>query len=193
MSRIALLPLAQRAIAAALYDGAIAIDATVGNGHDTLFLAQQVGERGQVFGFDIQPVALEQARTRLAQAGLLSRVSLINRPHEQMFAAIPGQYHGAVRAVMFNLGYLPGGDKTIVTRTAGTLRALQSALALLATGGARISVIAYTGHAQGREEAQAVRGWVEALRRDHYRVDITVPPAKQAPELILIEKSATPQ
>ena len=70
MTQRPLTTLAQQAVAAVLGPGGLAVDATVGNGHDTLFLARRVAPRGRVFGFDIQPAALAGARRRLAAAGL---------------------------------------------------------------------------------------------------------------------------
>ncbi|MEW4531417.1 FAD-dependent oxidoreductase [Maioricimonas sp. JC845] len=134
--------------------GDVAVDATAGNGHDTRLLAQLVGERGRVFAFDVQEAALEQTAKRLREAGL-NNVTLLQRDHAGLAAAVPEDLHGQVAAVMFNLGYLPGGDHTIVTRTGSTLRALQAALAMLRPGGV-MTVMVYRGHPGGAEEAAAV-------------------------------------
>lgn len=87
-------------------EGDICVDATVGNGFDTLFLAECVGQKGKVYGFDIQQTALDNTKKLLTEAGLLDRVYLFHDSHSHM-----GTYlsNNTVKAVMFNLGYLPGG------------------------------------------------------------------------------------
>lgn len=134
-----------------LHPGDAAIDATVGNGHDTLFLAHCVGPAGRVDGFDIQLEAI--AATRLRTDGL-PQVRLHACGHETMAELVTGP----VSAVLFNLGYLPSGDKDVVTRRDTTLAALDSSLALLAEQGI-LSVVVYPGHPGGREEADAVEAW----------------------------------
>lgn len=187
MRSVSLVELAHQAISQVLADGVIAIDATVGNGHDTLFLAQGVGDHGQVYGLDIQPNALEATRRRLVSAAVLPRVSLLHAGHEHLATVIPEHLHGQVKAIMFNLGYLPGGDKSLTTQAVTTVAALQAAIILLAPGG-RLTVVAYAGHAHGRDEADALRCWVGTLDIHHYQVEYTRPPAPAAPELIMIEK-----
>lgn len=139
---------------------ALAIDATAGNGHDTVFLAGLVGPAGRVVGFDLQAAAIESAQNRLRHAGLLERVSLHTVGHENMEDLIgPPENLRPVTAVMFNLGYLPGGDKRLTTRTETTLHALEAAARLLAPGGV-LSVVGYTGHPGGGAETAAVQGWL---------------------------------
>jgi predicted methyltransferase len=188
MARVSLVALAHQAVAAVLAPGDIAIDATVGNGHDTLFLAQQVGINGKVYGFDIQEAALDSAWQRLLAAGETAQVALYHAGHEAMAVLLPETVAGRVRAVMFNLGYLPGGDKQRTTGTSTTLAAVQAALSLLAPGGV-ISLLAYTGHPGGREETEQLKAWLAYLPRDLFAVSVTVPPgaAENAPQWILIE------
>lgn len=144
--------LAHEEIRERLAPGDVAIDATVGNGRDTRFLSELVGAAGKVFAFDVQAEAL--ARTA-ALLGDVNNVTLLQRDHAEMRDAIPAEHHGRVAAVMFNLGYLPGGDRTITTRTATTLAAISAALELLKPDGV-LTVVAYTGHAGGAEETDAV-------------------------------------
>lgn len=185
------LPLVQQAHAALgeiLAGGDIAIDATVGNGHDTLFLARAVGEGGTVYGFDIQEAALDTAYRRLQEERVARRVSLYHAGHEAMAVVLPESVQGRVKAVMFNLGYLPGGEKRRTTGINTTLAALEQARSLLAPGGA-ISVLAYTGHPGGREEAEAVRRWAAGLSPDQYRAMSTVPDERRsAPEWLLVAR-----
>lgn len=161
------------------------VDATVGNGHDTAFLADCVGPTGRVFGFDIQSAALEAAAERLRP---LAQVRLLQAGHEQMAARLPPDAAGRITAVMFNLGYLPGSDKTIVTQPASTLAAIEQALGLLAVGGI-ITLVLYAGHPGGAEEAAAVRHFTEGL--DHIVFETEYVPAaigKPGPELLSIKR-----
>lgn len=153
---------AQEFIGQAIQPGDEAIDATAGNGHDTLFLARAAGPTGTVYAFDIQPAALEATRDRLRRAGLDERVRLIRCGHEELQQRLPPGSHGKIQAVMFNLGYLPGSDQRIVTRPHTTLLAIEQAAEMLAPGG-RMTVLAYRGHEGGEEETQAVTARLMAL------------------------------
>lgn len=190
MPRLSLVKLAQEAVQEVLQPGDRAIDATVGNGHDTLFLARCVGQEGKVYGIDKQREALASARARLDRHGVAARVMLIHAGHEELLDFIPPDLHGKIKAIMFNLGYLPGSDHSLITQPATTLAALKAAQRLLLPGG-RITLLAYTGHPGGREEAETVKRWVRELAADRYRVRIEAPASCQnePPELILIEKS----
>ncbi len=185
---ISLVKLAHNAISSCLLAGDIAVDATMGNGFDTCFLAKLVGEKGVVYSFDLQQPALEATRQRLHDNGLLQRVRLIQDNHSQISSYLAADHIGLIRCAMFNLGYLPGSDKTIQTEPASTLEALNTLLSLLASPG-MISLIAYTGHQGGQHEADKVKEWAQQLSKKEYRVSIQIPQAvKQSPpELILIE------
>ncbi len=185
MSRGNLIELAHAAVSGCLRPGEWAVDATVGNGHDTLFLAAAVGEAGHVWGFDLQAQALANTGQRLAEAGLDAQVTLLATGHERMAECLPGQ-RGAIRAVMFNLGYLPGSDKHCTTRPATTRRALDAACDLLMPGGV-ITVIAYTGHPGGEEEAESVLTWSAALGCE-FLVWREVPPRPKAPQLTVVSR-----
>jgi len=150
-------------IRSALTRGDTAVDATVGNGHDTLFLAECVGPTGRVVGFDIQPSALTETTRRLREAGLDERVELLLRGHEEMTAWFAESASLArPKAVMFNLGYQPGGNKSVITRPVTTVTALGAALDLLVPGGV-ISVVLYPGHEGGRAETEAVLSWARTV------------------------------
>jgi SAM-dependent methyltransferase len=150
------------AIATTLGAGERAVDATVGNGHDTLFLAEQVGPGGQVAGFDIQPAAIAATSRRLEAAGMRARTALHQVGHEHLVASLPAEWAGTVGVVTFNLGYLPGGDKHQVTLVETTLPALRQACLLLRPGGI-LSVMAYPHHAGGKTEADAVADWANRI------------------------------
>lgn len=148
-----LIELAQTLVSESLGLGDEAIDATLGNGHDTLFLSGCVGETGKVYGFDIQEEALRATGQRLSRAGIeKSAYELHLRSHESMAACVPGD----VGAIMFNLGYLPGGDKSRITQMETTLRALETALGLLNARGI-LTVMCYPGHEGGLQESEAVK------------------------------------
>lgn len=147
---------AQDAIRSVLEKDSIAIDATVGNGFDTLLLSQLVGERGRVFGIDLQSEALERTTARLAVTNV-ENVTLLCGSHADLDKLLPREHHGRVSAVMFNLGYLPRGNKAITTSTQSTLLAINKSVEVLRPGGV-ISIVAYTGRAVGLEETKAVEG-----------------------------------
>lgn len=141
MGFMSVLSFAHKLISERLTLGDRAIDATVGTGADTLFLAKTTGARGEVYGFDIQAAALKLAEERLRLAreetSSLSAVTLLERSHAEMAEAVPAIWHGTVGAVMFNLGYLPSGDadKNIITQPDSSIAALEASLQLLRPGG----------------------------------------------------------
>lgn len=163
-SRISVTAIAQSSVAKILGPGMRAIDATVGNGHDTLFLARKVAPGGRVLGLDVQQAAINATRQRLEAAGLAGTVDLRLAGHQHLAAATPTTWHGSVSVAMFNLGYLPGSNKQVVTRPDTTLPALEDARTVLAPGGL-LSVIVYPNHPGGDAEAAAVAQWVAGLSR----------------------------
>jgi len=182
-----------------LNPGDLAVDLTVGNGKDTLFLRETVGPAGCVVGFDIQLEALKSARSLLSDAGTtvniykegddrpglpVPGVHLFHADH----AGWPGIISGSPMAFIANLGYLPGGDRKIVTRTESTMAALGTAMDQLSSGG-RIAVVCYVVHEGGREEADAVKGLFGELDQKQFRVlKIMNPLADSSPFLMATEK-----
>lgn len=165
--------------------GDTAIDATAGNGRDTLFLAGLVGPLGRVYAFDIQEESLIRTASLLEQAHMRERVTLLQVGHEQISAYI----HEPVSVAMFNLGYRPGGDRRIVTRTRTTLSAVQAALGLLRQGGL-VVVVVYPGHAEGKEEQEALLSSCSGLNSAEYGVVYVsiLNQDNEPPALILIYK-----
>jgi len=135
--------------------GDLVIDATAGNGHDTLFLATAVGEGGRVLAFDVQAAAIDATRGRLEAAGLAGRVTLIEGSHAGIADHAAA---GTVAAVMFNLGYLPGHDHGRITEAGETIAALDASARVLRRGGL-LSVVCYPGHLGGGHEAESVGEW----------------------------------
>ena len=156
------------------------VDATMGNGHDTLFLAQLAK---QVYAFDIQEQALEKTRQRLAEAGL-DNVQLILAGHETL-----EQYTDHFKAVIFNLGYLPSADKSVITRPDTTLEALEKVCRGLEKGG-RAAIMIYYGHEGGKVEKDAVLDFVSQLPQQDFTVALykTINQINNPPFLVMIEK-----
>ncbi len=166
--------------------GHTAVDATCGNGHDTLLLARLVGADGHVYAFDIQQQAIAETGKKLTEAGLAQRVTLLHVGHEYMALHVATP----LQTVLFNLGYLPGGDRTIVTLPETTVAALHQALQLVAPGGIVLITI-YPGHRGGSEEQSAVELWAAGLdpQTAHSWRMGQVNSNPDAPYLLLIQKT----
>ena len=147
--------------------GDVVVDATLGNGHDALFLAGLVGERGRVIGFDVQSSAIESSEKRMLEHGI-GHYDFHLVGHEKMGEVISEETL-PLTVVMFNLGYLPNADKAIITREMTTIPALESALDLIRVGGL-VSIMCYPGHEGGDVESEAVSKWAGNLAREEYRV-----------------------
>jgi len=151
-----------------LRPGDIVIDATCGNGHDTLALARMVCTDeglGYVYAFDVQEDALANSAYLLDKhldPLLRKQVKLLQLCHSQIEKIVSDK---PIRLVTFNLGYLPGGDKNLITNVDTTLQALQAASNVLQPGGL-ISIVAYVGHPGGREEFEAVMKYGAGLPTD---------------------------
>ncbi|MFD1706778.1 class I SAM-dependent methyltransferase [Siminovitchia sediminis] len=149
--------------------GGNAIDGTVGNGNDTLFLAKLVGKNGRVFGFDIQQQAIQNTTSLLEENGVADRVTLFQRGHETLTESLPQETHGKISGAMFNLGYLPGGDKTVVTQPETTIAAITQLLSVLEKGGVLCLVI-YPGHEEGALERDHVLAFAKDLDQSKVHV-----------------------
>lgn len=168
-------------------DGYFAVDATCGNGHDTLLLAQLVGAGGHVWAFDIQQQAINATGVKLAEASRTNRVTLIRSGHEELARYITSPVH----AVLFNLGYLPGGDRNIITRPDTTESALKQSKELLMPNGIVIVTI-YPGHNGGNEEQFTVENWASGLdpRTFHCWRMNQVNVGNTAPYMLFVQKSS---
>jgi tRNA G37 N-methylase Trm5 len=166
-------------------EGDSVVDATAGNGHDTLYLALKVGQRGYVYAFDIQESALAHTASLLKKNNLLNRVALIGGSH----SCINEHVKVPLAAVVYNLGYLPGGDHSIVTRVNTTVQSIKQALALLIPGGL-ITVTLYPGHPEGVREKDKLLLFCENLLPAEYTVMHLEKLNRQTkpPELLLIQK-----
>ena len=159
MKLLRILPFARQLLRDTIIPGETVVDATAGNGNDTEFLAQHVGDSGHVFAFDIQQAALDATGIRLGE--LNERVTLVLDSHENVKQYIKRQIGGAV----FNLGYLPHSeDLTIVTTPDSTIKAIDIMLGMLKKGGI-IAISVYDGHEGGSEERDALLDYVKNLHQ----------------------------
>jgi hypothetical protein len=142
------------------------VDATIGNGHDTIFLAEWVGPSGHVDGFDIQNEAIDSTHQKLRDHSI-KHVTLHQLGHETMDSIV----EAPVKAVMFNLGYLPGENKELITLAHTTLTALQKSVELLALDGI-VTLVVYTGHPGGQEESEAVHAFCRSLNPEQHTTTI---------------------
>ncbi len=149
---------ARALVESAVSEGAKVIDATMGNGHDTLWLSNLVGDTGMVYAFDVQEEAVLNTKNRLEEAGVLSRAQLFLKGHENIGLTV----RCMVDAAVFNLGWLPGHEKSVRTRKETTLSAVNQALSMLKTGGI-LTICVYPGHEEGDEELNALTEWAEGL------------------------------
>lgn len=138
----------------------LCIDATAGTGKDTVFLAKLVGEKGRVISMDIQEMAIEQTKKRLLKERLSDRAEVVLDSHAHMDKYAQKD---SVSLIMFNLGYLPGGDHSLSTKADTTIEALEKGLNLLHEGG-MISLLIYSGGDSGFEEKKQVLAWLRELR-----------------------------
>ncbi|WP_158414037.1 tRNA (mnm(5)s(2)U34)-methyltransferase [Geoalkalibacter subterraneus] len=195
-----IVPWSQSLLAEVLATGDLAVDLTAGAGRDTLFLWQQVAPSGSVVAFDVQEAALERTRLLLQAEGVpvflhsyedpgsfaKPGVHLIHDSHAQWL-----QYDfDSPRVVIANLGYLPDGDRSLVTQKDSTLRALTVALRHLRDQG-RLAVVGYPGHEGGQEEVEAVGFLLSGLDPERWQVlHLRAANCPQAPLLWVAEKKA---
>lgn len=162
-----------------------AIDATLGNGNDTIFLSSLL-KRGMVYSFDIQKIAVDNFKETADRLNI-SNVIAINDGHENMDKYI----NKKVKAIMFNLGYLPKGDINIVTKSETTLTAIQKGLNLLMVGGI-ITIVAYP-HEEGRKEREVILNYLKSLNpKDYAIMEIGfINRSSSSPSVIVVEKNST--
>ena len=169
-----------------LQSGDYAIDATAGNGHDTLKLAGYVSPNGEVLGIDIQDQAIKSTQALLSQHKMADSVTVVKGNHQDLEKLVPSKWHKKVKAIVFNLGFLPGSDKTVITQAESTLKALKASVKLLAPNGL-LSVMLYPGHSGGDNEAEQVRAWARSLD-ETFKIKFIRGQSRspKAPELLLV-------
>ena len=156
------LPYTKQLLEQVVSPGDCVVDGTAGNGHDTLFLAELTGASGKVFAFDIQAEAIAATGERVQE---FEHVELVHDSH----AKIKEYVTEPISAAVFNLGYLPKGDHSIITKAQSTLMALEQCLDLLKANGLLLIVV-YSGHEGGSEERDAVLEFVTALPQKSFDV-----------------------
>lgn len=172
----------------AMYPGARAVDATMGNGHDTCWLCGLAGENGKVYGFDVQQEAVDRTQQRLEDAGMAERAELFCSGHQHMAELI----HEPVDVVMFNLGWLPGAEHGLTTLTETTLQAAEAALSILKENGL-MTICIYPGHDEGTRELHALLDWAAKLDDKRYDALLKayVNQPNHPPQLLAIKKKLT--
>ena len=165
--------------------GDIVIDATMGNGYDTIYLGNLVGENGKVYAFDVQEEAIKSTKKKVERDNMTDRVELILDGHQNLDKYVKEE----VSCVVFNLGYLPRAKHVVITKPDTTLEAIKKSLKLLKPNGI-ISIAAYIGHEGGLEEKNYICEYLDNLNQNEFNVlhmqftnQINNPP-----QLILIEK-----
>lgn len=164
-----ILEFARNILQTAVDEGDVAVDATIGNGHDTLFLAKLVGFTGHVYGFDIQETAITETTLRLEREKQKTHTTLFQTGHEALLEMIPVSDHEKITGAIFNLGYLPKGDKSIVTKPDTTIAAVEQLLTVMPKGGTIVLVV-YHGHPEGMDERDALLQFVKDLDQDKVHV-----------------------
>ena len=169
-----------------LCEGDVAVDFTMGNGNDTLFLSRAVGPMGKVYAFDIQEEALVSTREHLVSEGAPENYTLICASHH----LVKEYVNEPIKAGVFNLGYLPrSGKKSVTTMRKTTFPAVEAALELLAPDGVLIVAI-YPGHEEGALEGEMLREYFSTLSR--FRIcasEFHIPNSPTSPYFYLLEKS----
>ncbi len=143
--------------------GDVVLDATCGNGNDTLTLARLVGDEGFVYAFDIQKLAIENTRQLLKDNKLSDRTELILDSHENIDKYLDKKLDFAI----YNLGYLPKGDKNIKTDSLSTILSVQKTLNFMKAGGILL-VTCYRGHDKGLDEYYKVKDFAEKLDQKNF-------------------------
>ena len=142
----------------------LCIDATLGNGYDTLFLLKNLKENGFVFGFDIQNDAIKNTKKLLKNKNF-SKYKLIEDSHVNFEKYIKEK----IDLVVYNLGYLPGGDKTITTKSKSTLKSIKSAMDILKKHG-MIFITAYPGHNEGQNELNLMKNYFKTVDQRNFNI-----------------------
>ncbi|MDC3412418.1 methyltransferase domain-containing protein [Aquibacillus sp. 3ASR75-11] len=159
---------AHELILQAVEPGETIIDATCGNGHDTVVLSKAVGVNGQVLAFDIQKQALRNTKQLLDKQDIRN-VTLIHASHENIRFYLHEEDHGTLSGAIFNLGYLPGSDKSVITNANSTIKAMDTIVDFLKPGGLIVLVV-YHGHPGGDEEKESLLKYLRTFNQKHFNV-----------------------
>lgn len=175
--------LAHKIVEKVVVDGDVVVDATLGNGNDSLFLSS-LTINGMVYSFEVQKSAVDRFNKIIDEEGI-KNIKVINDGHQNMDLYIDKK----VKAIMFNLGYLPGSDKSVTTKSDTTLEAVKKGLKLLVPGGV-MTIAVYVGHLEGQREAEDLLKEITELDSKQFSVmNINFINRKNAPFLLVIEKN----
>lgn len=166
-------------------EGDNVVDATMGNGNDTAFLCELVGSSGKVYAFDIQEDAIQKTKERITKLNFEDRIELIHDGHENIDRYVLEK----VKLVIYNLGYLPKGDKSITTKSETTVESIKKSVDILDDDGIILLVI-YPGHQSGMQEKLAIEDFTKSLDQKLFSV-VNMSFTNQInnpPEIICIEK-----
>jgi len=181
---IDLLELEKRLILPHVKTGGTAVDFTMGNGHDTLWLSRAVGAGGRVFAFDVQRIALDHTKELLRCEQAPDNCTLILGSHQ----FVKNYVNGPICAGLFNLGFLPGGDKSVTTKKESSLAAIEAAIDLLGDDGGLLIAV-YPGHEEGRIEGEMIHDALSGLDRHQICVSkFNIINSPASPFFFLVEK-----
>ena len=168
-----------------LKEGDVCADFTMGNGHDTAFLSNTVGENGKVYAFDIQEKALISTRETLKKENCPDNCVLIHDSHHNSKKYITEK----IKAGMFNLGYMPGsGNKALTTKRETTLPAVKNAIELLDNDGILLIAV-YPGHEEGYYEGLELEDYLKTVSRFEMSISkFQIVNSPTSPFFFIIEK-----
>ena len=135
----------------------VAIDATLGNGYDTDFLKDLFED---VYSFDVQEKATSSYKEKN-----IKNVNVILDSHENFNKYIKE----SVDCIVYNLGYLPGANKHITTKTDSTMKSIEIGLELLGVNGIMF-IAMYPGHEEGAREKDSILKLAKSLNTKHFGV-----------------------
>lgn len=166
-----ILPFARELLSKTVSEGSVVVDATAGNGHDTIFLAKLVGKTGKVYSFDIQERAIHSTQSKISEADVEGQVKLLHDSHDMLEDYLDAEDRKNIQGAIFNLGYLPGTDtdKTIVTNAKTTIKAVQQLTDNLVREGIIVLVV-YHGHEKGQREKEELLPFVRSLPQETFHV-----------------------
>lgn len=169
MKRFTVTDFCHRFISDHISEGAFCVDATAGNGHDTEFLCRLAGPSGKVLAFDIQEQAVAATQKRLDGCGLshIGQIILDSHTHIDRYVS-----PDTADCIVFNFGYLPGGDHSMATQPDTSLTAIEKSLQCLKPGGL-LALCIYSGGDTGYAERDAILPYLKGLDPREYLVIIS--------------------
>ncbi|RPF50252.1 class I SAM-dependent methyltransferase [Aquisalibacillus elongatus] len=156
-----IIPFAHDLLAQSITTGSTVVDATLGNGHDSLYLNELVGPEGKVIAFDVQDEALQSSKSLFEQHGI-KQVEMHLKGHENAPSILDDKGIHEIDAVIFNLGFLPGSDHQVTTSGDTTIQAINGLFPILKSGG-YIVIVVYPGHEEGQAEKNDLMNYLKTF------------------------------